>query len=328
MQTRGLHSRLQRFDHRVLLLTASLGVQSCAGDVGDADTAMGGSPQATTDGVDQGISLEEAKAATDALNAATEALNEATEALNEATDRANEAARNGGAGDGDSSSTVGNEAAQSGEDQSNSDTATDGQADTASGTAGETGQDQAAMSDQVDPNATTPDTPGSPEPAPGEPNADPASEPADAPSAVLDPLFADAQCTTDTFWRGGENAQMRPGEACVACHTEEREGPRFSIAGTVYATGHEPDDCNGASGSSNDSPVIVITDANGVETELRPNAVGNFSSERSIALPYTAKLVSAAGERPMLGPQTVGDCNACHTADGTDGAPGRITLPY
>ncbi len=143
----------------------------------------------------------------------------------------------------------------------------------------------------------------------------------------LDPLNATAVCTSNSFWMRGENDRMRPGEACIACHTSEGEGPRYAIAGTLFPTGHEPDDCNGLPGDPGGLKVI-ITDANGQEHELSPNSVGNFFLSGNLATPYTAKVVSNAGERLMLTPQQDGDCNKCHTAEGTSGAPGRVVVPF
>lgn len=147
-----------------------------------------------------------------------------------------------------------------------------------------------------------------------------------APPAEPDPLFADPVCTSNKQSNAREGTTMRPGEACVACHTREDEGPRYSIAGTLYPTGHEPNNCVGSSDDSGSK--IVITDANGEVYELTPNSVGNFYLNGAIASPYTAKVVSADGERLMLSPQTNGDCNTCHSAEGTSGAPGRIVVPF
>jgi mono/diheme cytochrome c family protein len=118
---------------------------------------------------------------------------------------------------------------------------------------------------------------------------------------------------------------MNPGQACIACHTAEREGPRFAIAGTVYPTGHEPDGCNGSSGGIQ----VVITDANGTAYTLTPNSAGNFylQSAPGLALPYTAVVVQGGATRAMTEPQTSGDCNTCHTEAGAEGAPGRIVGP-
>jgi hypothetical protein len=127
------------------------------------------------------------------------------------------------------------------------------------------------------------------------------------------------------MYTGREDAEMRPGEACVACHRSEGEGPLFAIAGTVFPTGHEPDDCRGAS----DADIrVVVTDANGVEHELTVNRSGNFSYSGQLATPYTAKVISADGERLMFSPQVDGDCNTCHSQDGSDGAPGRVVVPF
>jgi hypothetical protein len=143
--------------------------------------------------------------------------------------------------------------------------------------------------------------------------------------AAPDPLTLAERCTSGDYWERGENAQMRPGEACVECHVREQEGPRFSIAGTLYPTGHEPDRCNGVGPAF--GAQIVITDANGKVVELDVNAAGNFTYTGSIAAPYTAKVVSADGERPMITPQTNGDCNTCHAASGGS-APARIVVPF
>jgi mono/diheme cytochrome c family protein len=99
--------------------------------------------------------------------------------------------------------------------------------------------------------------------------------------------------------------------------------PVFSAAGTVYATSHEANDCNGATGVS-----VVITDANRATYTLPVNAAGNFSTSAALAFPIQAKVVAASGaERAMVAAQATGDCNSCHTPDGANGAPGRIALP-
>lgn len=121
---------------------------------------------------------------------------------------------------------------------------------------------------------------------------------------------------------------MHPGLACIHCHTSggEEEGPRFAVAGTVYPTPHEPDDCNGAASSA--GATVVVTDANGAEHRLTANGAGNFFLEsRSFPLPYTAKVTYEGRERVMVAEQSDGDCNGCHTESGANHAPGRIFLP-
>jgi hypothetical protein len=133
-------------------------------------------------------------------------------------------------------------------------------------------------------------------------------------------------CTSNSFWDGGEGSRMAPGQACISCHSQG-EGPRFAIAGTVYPTAHEPDDCNGTSSGTSGSISVVITGANGQSITLTPNSVGNFSSRSGVGLPYTAQVISGGQVRAMSTPQTTGDCNSCHTQTGQNGAPGRILAP-
>lgn len=147
-------------------------------------------------------------------------------------------------------------------------------------------------------------------------------------AGTVDPLSAAPTCTSNTRWTQGNegSASMNPGEACINCHkTTGGEGPTFSIAGTVYPTGHEPDLCNSKVGTS--GAQIVIVAADGQTVTLTPNSAGNFSLRTSIKTPYQAKVTFQGRERLMLSAQMSGDCNSCHTQDGTNGAPGRVTVP-
>lgn len=138
------------------------------------------------------------------------------------------------------------------------------------------------------------------------------------------PFDVPPTCTSGRYWTGGnrESPLMHPGKACIACHTSEGEGPRYKIAGTVYATGHEPDDCNGAT-----TAVIEVTDATNRVTNLPVNAAGNFSSQATFAQPFRVAVVANGQRRAMVAAPTSGDCNTCHTQNGTSMAPGRIVLP-
>lgn len=158
-------------------------------------------------------------------------------------------------------------------------------------------------------------------------NGETAQPPSSEEPVGEDPLAAAARCSSEMYWERGENDRMRPGEACITCHTAENEGPRYAIAGTLFPTGHEPNDCNGISGQASGAKV-VITDADGQEHELTPNSVGNFFFNGNVPKPYTAKVVSGASERLMVTPQQDGDCNKCHTAEGSGGAPGRVVVPF
>lgn len=137
--------------------------------------------------------------------------------------------------------------------------------------------------------------------------------------------YGDGACVSGEEWTGGnrESDNMNPGQACIECH-DRGEGPSFVIAGTVYTNYDEPKNCNGLKGAT-----VRITDANGDTFEAESNSVGNFfieSRDARIKTPYTAEVEFADGKIAVMGgDQTNGDCNACHTQDGTDGAPGRIS---
>ncbi len=173
--------------------------------------------------------------------------------------------------------------------------------------------DDDAVPSKVDAGGTAPTPDASSAPTP------------DAGSAQLDPYAVAARCSSGQYWKGGdeESPLMRPGGTCIQCHAKG-EGPRFSIAGTLYATAHEPNDCNGASSAG---ARIVIEDAQGVSHTLTPNAAGNFYSSEPIALPYRGKIVFEGRTLTMESEQTDGDCNGCHTQLGANDALGRLLLP-
>jgi hypothetical protein len=150
-----------------------------------------------------------------------------------------------------------------------------------------------------------------------------------------DPLNAAPTCTSGKTWTLGDRGSslMHPGGACMTCHAKNPNAPLFSIAGTVFPSGHEPDDCNGANGATLGLQV-VITDAKSKVTTLGVNSVGNFYSfdpsqgGPAIAFPIHAKVVENGGkERAMTAAQSNGDCNSCHTQNGANSAPGRIAAP-
>ena len=125
-----------------------------------------------------------------------------------------------------------------------------------------------------------------------------------------------------TVAAAGNGPLMRPGEACIACHTIS-QGPAFRFAGTVFPTLHDPNNCNGAP-----PPVsVTVTGQNNQTVTMQVNAAGNFSSAQKLKGPYKV-VVSAGGKtRAMQRTITKGDCNGCHTQLGDAGAPGRVALP-
>ncbi len=155
-----------------------------------------------------------------------------------------------------------------------------------------------------------------------------------------DPFDVDPICSSDSTWKGGlfgESPKMDPGRECIHCHTTPADfggfegGPLFTIAGTVYPTAHEPDDCFGTNGETTDV-AIVLTDAEGTELTLNVNTAGNFFAGAStipagFTNPIHAKVVADGAERIMVGALESGDCNSCHSQEGSMGAPGRILLP-
>jgi hypothetical protein len=142
-----------------------------------------------------------------------------------------------------------------------------------------------------------------------------------------DPFALSPRCTSQSTWTMGNegSSSMRPGAACIGCHSSDPEAPRFTIAGTLYPTGHEPNDCAGTRGVAGTQ--IVVTDAKKAVVNLTPNASGNFFYRGAISFPIQVKVVSGTLERTMGLTPTTGDCNSCHTQSGATGAPGRIVVP-
>jgi hypothetical protein len=128
-----------------------------------------------------------------------------------------------------------------------------------------------------------------------------------------------------------EGPEMLPGHACTSCHAQsnaasgEGDAPIFAFAGTLFPSPHEPDDCVG---SASEGATVTITGADGMTFSATANTSGNFFLEtNALELPFTAQVAFEGRRRRMAVPQSVGDCNECHTVRGNDGAPGRILLP-
>jgi len=132
-------------------------------------------------------------------------------------------------------------------------------------------------------------------------------------------------CSTQAV-NAGESELMEPGGACIDCHTSY-EGPGFTIAGTVMSAPHDDTNCAGVA-----NVTVAITGADGMRVELVSNSNGNFKLDRwpgTKLFPYTAEVSRDGVVGKMLTPREQGqsDCNACHTATGTNAAPGRIVAP-
>lgn len=133
---------------------------------------------------------------------------------------------------------------------------------------------------------------------------------------------------------------MNPGVSCMSssCHGLVGWEKQMSLAGTVYATAHELDLCNGVSGTGKLS--VQATDQNNKVVTAGVNGAGNFYAwyDPSLVLPFKdIRVVDTSGNaRPMAEAAPSGDCNACHTLKGTNAfasqgfassAPGRIMAP-
>jgi hypothetical protein len=125
-------------------------------------------------------------------------------------------------------------------------------------------------------------------------------------------------CTSNMMAPATFGPTMEPGNACVACHNT-------FLAGTVYPTAHEPNDCDGVNVSN---ATVRVTDATGAVTSISINNVGNFYTNGSaLTPPVQVEVVYNGATRAMATPLSIGDCNSCHTEQGDNGAPGRIMLP-
>jgi hypothetical protein len=131
-------------------------------------------------------------------------------------------------------------------------------------------------------------------------------------------------CSSGATWAPGTPASelMHPGKPCLSCHAAN-DGPSYTLAGTVYPTIHEPNDCNGATAPNLS---VLIIDATGKSHTMPVNEAGNFFRVTSIPMPYRAMVVNGGKVREMKTPQTDGDCNGCHTEQGNR-APGRVMAP-
>ena len=143
-------------------------------------------------------------------------------------------------------------------------------------------------------------------------------------------------CASGVIWDQGETGAdlMHPGRDCVSCHTAEAPQYAYFFAGTVYSALHEADSCE--SPPPPDGQIEILDESGAVTMTFVADANGNFTSSTiaaGVPVPYTARLLANGLARSMVGEQTSGDCNSCHTEQGgttTVGsalAPGRLLWP-
>lgn len=135
------------------------------------------------------------------------------------------------------------------------------------------------------------------------------------------------KCTSGKTWTGEPSQLMHPGRACLNCH-QQQGGPNLRIAGTVYPTLHEPDDCIGSAPPP--QITVIVTDSRPGrprEVRMQVNASGNFFTRQRLTPPFRVRITDGTNTRRMNQAVTSGDCNSCHTQNGANGAPGRIMAP-
>jgi hypothetical protein len=145
-------------------------------------------------------------------------------------------------------------------------------------------------------------------------------------------------CASGTFWGRGDRGdnEMHPGAACIDCHRTWRRGPTFSVAGTVFTGLNEEDDCDGFPSDDSDQDHrarIEVIDGGNHRFLIFANRVGNFYTTFPLRMPLRhVRVISPEGViSEMQSPAPHGDCNLCHTRDGTTTAagtsPGRVVMP-
>ncbi len=135
-------------------------------------------------------------------------------------------------------------------------------------------------------------------------------------------------CTRGETWDGGNasSARMNPGTACIACHARS-DAAVFTAAGTVYPTLHEPDLCFGVVMDAADPVTVEVTDAQGRTAMMGTNSGGNFYHRLALTPPLRVAVRRGGAVREMRAAAPHGDCNACHSERGREGAPGRLRAP-
>jgi hypothetical protein len=137
-------------------------------------------------------------------------------------------------------------------------------------------------------------------------------------------------CHSEEIWtyQDKDSPLMNPGRSCVQCHADENDefhAPFYKVGGTVMQDLHDADDCRGAA-----QQIVIVTDGLGNEHQMRTNTAGNFWLDADVELvpPFSARIIDTEGrQRVKQVPVDSGDCASCHTAEGDQGAPGRLTPP-
>lgn len=114
---------------------------------------------------------------------------------------------------------------------------------------------------------------------------------------------------------------MHPGRDCNGCHAKG-VAPTLELAGTIYEVADEKDECLGV------AEVAVRLVAGDASVALVSNDSGNLARAGiDLAAPYTVELELDGRTITGTTPHEDFDCAGCHTAQGRDGARGRIVAP-
>lgn len=111
------------------------------------------------------------------------------------------------------------------------------------------------------------------------------------------------------------NGNHNAGLACLGCHNGSGPAPRWTVAGTLYASSSGGTPISGAT--------VTVTDANNVTVRLVTASNGNFYTGQALAMPLRVKASRCPDTRQMMATPMTGDCNSCHQV----ATNGRIHLP-
>lgn len=116
----------------------------------------------------------------------------------------------------------------------------------------------------------------------------------------------------------------RPGEDCLACHTQAGSSPApgappWTAAGTLFPDPFAADD-RGLFGAA-----VTLTDQAGKVVTMRTGGTGNFYTAEALAFPVQVEVRVATVVARMADAPT-GACNSCHAVPPTGGAQGRVSI--
>lgn len=120
---------------------------------------------------------------------------------------------------------------------------------------------------------------------------------------------------------------MNPGMSCPTCHAANALAyVAFQYAGTVMVAPHEKNACKPPASFDGGTVEVLFLDG-GLFWKWDVNASGSFKTLDAGPSPYVARLSKNGQSKSSQTPHTSGDCNTCHSEQGSNGASGRLTFP-